>query len=167
MPLVSVVMPTYNRADTIERAIDSVINQTLSDWELIVVDDGSTDDTPELILQRYAHEPRVKLIRQENQGFAGARNTGLLRGCGKYIAFLDSDDEFLSHHLELLSSFLEAHPDENFVTSELWEDFGHGLIVKHYQAEISEWYPKVATQIGSRRLDLSPGETDNYLRVYQ
>ena len=167
MPLVSVVMPTYNRADTIERAINSVINQSLRDWELIVVDDGSTDNTAELILQRYAHEPRVKLIRQQNQGFAGARNTGLRIGQGKYIAFLDSDDEFFPYHLELLSSFLEAHPAENFVTSELWEDLGNGRIVKHYQVEVSDWFPKVAAQIGSRHLDLSPGESDNYLRVYQ
>ncbi len=167
MPLVSVLMPTYNRRDTIERAIDSVINQTFSDWELIVVDDGSTDDSAEFVLQRYAHEPRVKLIRQENQGFPGARNTGLRASAGKYIAFLDSDDEYLPHHLELEAAFLEAHPEENFVTAELWEDFGAGHIVKHYQVETGQWYPEVARIVGSRMLDLPPGETDNYLRVYQ
>ena len=167
MPLVSVLMPTYNRRDTIERAIDSVINQTLSDWELIVVDDGSTDNSAEFVLQRYAHEPRVKLIRQENQGFPGARNTGLRASAAKYIAFLDSDDEYLPHHLELEAAFLEAHPEENFVTAELWEDFGAGHIVKHYQIETGQWYPEVARTVGSRMLDLPPGETDNYLRVYQ
>ncbi len=167
MPLVSVLMPTYNRRDTIERAIDSVINQTLSDWELIVVDDGSTDNTAEFVLQRYAHEPRMRLIRQENQGLSGARNTGLRASAGKYIAFLDSDDEYLPHHLELESAFLEAHPEENFVTAELWEDFGGGHIVKHYQIETGQWYPEAARIIGSRMLDLPPGETDNYLRVYK
>lgn len=167
MPLVSIIMPTYNRADTIERAINSVINQTLLDWELIVVDDGSTDNTAELIRQRYAHEPRVALIRQENQGVSGARNTGLHVSDGKYIAFLDSDDEYLPHHLELESTFLETHPEENFVTAELWEDLGRGAIVKHYQIETGKWYPEVARIIGSRMLDLPPGESDNYLRVYQ
>jgi len=167
MPLVSVILPTYNRADTIGRAIDSVVNQTLSDWELIVVDDGSTDNSTELILERYSREPRLKLIRQENQGVSGARNTGLRASAGKYIAFLDSDDEYLPHHLELESAFLEAHPEEDFVTAELWEDFGGDHIVKHYQIETGQWYPEVARIIGSRMLDLPPGETDDYLRVYQ
>ena len=167
MPLVSVVIPTYNRADTIQRAISSVQSQTLQDWECIVIDDGSTDHSAELIMRICATDPRVKLVRQANQGFAGARNTGLRNGQGKYIAFLDSDDEFLPHHLELLSAFLEAHPEEDFVTSELWEDFGQGRVVKHYQIETSDWYPEVAKRIGSKHLDLPPGETDNYLRVYQ
>jgi glycosyltransferase involved in cell wall biosynthesis len=167
MPLVSVVTPTYNRADSLGRAIESVINQTLTDWELIVVDDGSTDSTTELVTQRYARDPRVKLIRQENQGVSGARNTGLHVSAGKYIAFLDSDDEYLPHHLELEAAFLESHPEENFVSAELWEDFGHGAFVKHYQIEIGTWYPEVARLIGSRDLDLPAGETDDYMRVYQ
>jgi glycosyltransferase involved in cell wall biosynthesis len=91
-------MPTFNRADTIKRAIRSVQAQTFTDWELIVVDDGSTDDTAARI---EGCDPRLKLIRQENQGTAGARNTGLRASAGSYIAFLDSDDEWLPHHLEL------------------------------------------------------------------
>jgi len=121
MPLVSVTSPTYNRADTILRAIESVQNQTLRDWELLVVDDGSTDDTAGLIAARYAGEPRLKLIRQENHGVSAARNAGLRASSGKYLAFIDSDDEFLPHHLELESAFLESHPEENMVASELWK----------------------------------------------
>src|SRR5262245_49674035 len=98
MPLVSVVMPTYNRADTIQRAIKSVQAQTFADWELIVIDDGSTDDTAAFIDQS---DPRVKVIRQENRGFVGARNRGLSEGIGKYFAFLDSDDEWMPFHLEI------------------------------------------------------------------
>ncbi|HKE58452.1 MAG TPA: glycosyltransferase, partial [Pyrinomonadaceae bacterium] len=79
MPLVSIVMPTYNRADTIERAIRSVQAQTFQDWELIVVDDGSTDDTATRVA---GLEPRMRLIRQENRGFVGARNTGLSASTG-------------------------------------------------------------------------------------
>lgn len=167
MPLVSVILPTYNRGDTIQRAIESVRNQTLQDWELLIVDDGSTDNTAGLVYSCYAGEPRVKLIRQDNQGVSGARNTGMRASAGKYLAFIDSDDEFLPHHLELESAFLEAHPDENIVLGELWENFGRGVFVKHYQIEIGQWYPSVARIIGSRMLDLPPGETDNYLRVYQ
>jgi glycosyltransferase involved in cell wall biosynthesis len=167
MPLVSVILPTYNRADTILRAIDSVRNQTLQDWELLVVDDGSTDNSADLITARYAGEPRVKVIKQKNQGVSGARNTGMRLSVGKYLAFIDSDDEFLPHHLELESAFLETHPEENIVVGELWEDFGHDIFVKHYQIEIGLWYPRVARIIGSRMLDLPLGETDDYLRVYQ
>jgi glycosyltransferase involved in cell wall biosynthesis len=164
MPLVSVIMPTFNRADTIRRAIRSVQAQTFTDWELIVVDDGSTDNTVAVI---EGCDPRLKLIRQENQGTAGARNAGLSASAGSYIAFLDSDDEWLPHHLELCVSFLEAFPGEQFVTNELWEDLGQGRIVKHYRAEIEEYYPRMARKVGSRLLDLPPGEQDDYLRVYQ
>ena len=164
MPLVSVIMPTFNRADTIRRAIRSVQAQTFTDWELIVVDDGSTDNTVALI---EGCDPRLKLIRQENQGTAGARNAGLGASAGSYIAFLDSDDEWLPHHLELCVSFLEAFPGEQFVTNELWEDFGQGRFVKHYRVEIGEYYPGMARKVGSRLLDLPPGEQDDYLRVYQ
>lgn len=164
MTQVSIIMPTFNRADTIKRAIRSVQAQTFTDWELIVVDDGSTDDTAARI---EGCDPRLKLIRQENQGTAGARNTGLRASAGSYIAFLDSDDEWLPHHLELCVSFLEAFPGEQFVTNELWEDLGQGRIVIHYRVETEEYHLRMARKVGSRSLDLPPGEQDHYLRVYQ
>ena len=168
MALVSVIMPTFNRADTIRRAIRSVQAQTFADSELIVVDDGSTDNTVALI---EGCDPRLKLIRQRNQGTAGARNTGLRASAGSYIAFLDSDDEWLPHHLALCVGFLEAFPDEQFVTNELWEDLGRGRIIKHYRVEIEEYYPRTARKIGSRLLDPPhgerAGEQDDHLRIYQ
>ena len=164
MPMVSVIMPTFNRADTIQRSIRSVQAQSFTDWELIVVDDGSTDNTVALI---EGCDPRLKILRQENQGAVGARNAGLRASAGSYIAFLDSDDEWLPHHLELCASFLTAFPEEQFVTNELWEDFGQGRIVNHYRAEVEEYYPSMARKVGSRLLDLPPGERDDYLRVYQ
>jgi glycosyltransferase involved in cell wall biosynthesis len=157
-------MASYNRADTIERAIHSVKAQTLHDWELIIVDDGSTDDT---ISRVDLSETRIRLIRQENQGFVGARNTGLRACTGKYISFLDSDDEWLPYHLELCVSFLETFPDEQFVASELLEDFGQGRIVNHYRIETSEWYPSMARQIGAHSFELPAGTNDHYLRVYE
>jgi glycosyltransferase involved in cell wall biosynthesis len=161
---VSIILPTYNRADTIVRAIESVQAQTFQDWELIVVDDGSTDGTAELIANL---EPRMTLIRQENRGFTEARNVGIRASTGEYLAFLDSDDEFMPHHLELCVAFLEAHPDEQFVSTELIENFGHGRFVRHYRIETAEWFPQRARQVRSHMLDLPEGESDSYLRVYK
>jgi glycosyltransferase involved in cell wall biosynthesis len=164
MPLVSIILPTFNRADTIVRAIRSVQAQTWQDWELIVVDDGSTDATAANIANL---DPRIVLICQANRGFTEARNTAIRAARGRYYAFIDSDDEFLPHHLELCVAFLESFTAESFVSTELLEDFGHGRVVNHYQTETSTWYPRKAALVGSRRLDLPPGETDDYRRVYQ
>ncbi|MFL6601486.1 MAG: glycosyltransferase family 2 protein [Steroidobacteraceae bacterium] len=164
MPQVSIIMPAYNRADTIRRAIASVQAQALQDWQLIVVDDGSTDNTAALIPQ---DEPRIVVIRQENRGFVEARNAGLRAAGGEYIAFLDSDDQWEPHHLQLCIGFLEAFPVEWFVATELLEDFGGGRRVNHYQVETSQWYPRMAARIRAHSIDLPPGETDDYLRVYE
>ncbi len=91
MPQVSIIMPTYNRADTILRAIRSIQAQTCQDWELIVVDDGSQDDTAALVADV---DPRLTLVWQTNQGVTAARNTALGYCRGAYLAFLDSDDEW-------------------------------------------------------------------------
>jgi glycosyltransferase involved in cell wall biosynthesis len=164
MPQVSIIVPTYNRADTILRAIKSIQAQTFQDWELIVVDDGSKDSTAPLVA---GLDRRMILIRQQNRGLAATRITGLLASTGEYIAFLDSDDEWLPHHLELCLAFLEAFPNESFVSCELLEDFSQGRFVNHYRVETSEWYLGMATRIRSHMLDLPPGETDDYLRVYE
>lgn len=96
---VSVVIPTYNRAYLIPRAIQSVLNQTCEDFEIIVVDDGSTDNTNEVV--ESINDERIRYIRHErNKGAAAARNTGIMAAKGKYIAFLDTDDEWLPEKLE-------------------------------------------------------------------
>ena len=92
MPTVSVIIPTYNRCQFIGETVDSVLAQTYRDLEVIVVDDGSTDDTGKFLTQRYANEPRFRYIWQENAERAVARNTGIKAASGHYIAFLDSDD---------------------------------------------------------------------------
>jgi glycosyltransferase involved in cell wall biosynthesis len=163
MPKVSIILPTFNRADTIVRALKSAQQQTFTDWELIVVDDGSQDDTAALIA---GLDPRITVIRQENRGMTEARNTALRAASGAYCAFLDSDDEFLPHHLELCVAFLDEFPEEPFISTELLEDFGQGRVVNHYRIETSDWYPRKAARIGSHCFDLPPGETDDYLRAY-
>jgi glycosyltransferase involved in cell wall biosynthesis len=164
MAKVSIILPTFNRADTIARAIRSVQAQTYQDWELIVVDDGSSDDTAAIIA---GMDPRMAVIRQANRGFTEARNAGIRAGRGEYFAFLDSDDEFLPHHLQLCVAFLDTFKEEHVVSTELLEDFGNGHRVNHYRTEVSDWYPRKAALIGSHRLDLPAGETDDYLRVYE
>jgi glycosyltransferase involved in cell wall biosynthesis len=96
-PQVSVIIPSYNCARYLPEAIDSVFAQTYQDFEIIVVDDGSTDNTPE-VLQRYGDQ--LQAVHQRNQGVALARNQGIRLASGKWIAFLDADDVFLPHKLE-------------------------------------------------------------------
>jgi len=163
MPLISIVMPTYNRADTIQRAVASVRAQCWSDWELIVVDDGSTDDTTSRLA---GLDPRIRLLWQENRGVTAARNTGLAAAKGELVAFLDSDDEWLPHHLALAAAFFAAHPGEHLFTSEFWEDFGTGEYKKHHRPSVGEYAPRTAKLIGSTAFDGPAPQGDPYLRFY-
>ena len=115
-PAVSIILPTYNRAKFLPQAFASIRSQQYTDWELIVVDDGSTDDTRELVAELTRGWPQpVRYVYQENQGAYGARNTGLDFARGQYIAFFDSDDEWLPHHLADCVAALEANPDVDWV----------------------------------------------------
>lgn len=106
---VSVILPTYNYAHYIEEAVESVLHQTLSDFELIVIDDGSTDDTPSVLSR--IDDPRVQIVRTPNRGLCAARNEGLERARGEFIAFLDADDRFRPDKLERQVRMMEAEPD--------------------------------------------------------
>lgn len=108
--LVNVVIPCYNQAHFLSDAIESVLSQTYTDFEVIVVDDGSKDDTKEVASGYAGEDQRVRLIRQENRGLAGARNRGLAEAGGEYVVFLDSDDRLLEGALEVGVRELHAHP---------------------------------------------------------
>lgn len=108
MPRVSVIIPTYNRADYVCEAIDSVLAQTFQDIEVIIVDDGSTDRTQEVL---EAYEDRIRVYRQDNAGVSAARNKGIELAYGDWIAFLDSDDRWLPEKLQRQMAFIAAHPD--------------------------------------------------------
>lgn len=100
-PLVSVIMPAYNAAPFIEEAINSVISQTITDWELLVIDDGSKDDTRQIAAEFSEKDPRIQLVvNEENMGVARTRNRGMDLYRGRYVAFLDSDDYWESRMLE-------------------------------------------------------------------
>lgn len=103
-------MPAYNDEKYIVEAIESVLRQTYQSFELIVVDDGSTDGTPG-ILARYKDNPKIKVVRQQNGGTASARNAGIKNATGEYIAFLDSDDKYTENRLRLIADYIENHPD--------------------------------------------------------
>jgi glycosyltransferase involved in cell wall biosynthesis len=107
MPHFSIIIPTYNRANMLSSSIESVLNQTFNDWELIVVDDGSTDNTKELMGSFIQKDPRIKYIYQENSERSAARNFGIKNAKGQYICFLDSDDVYLDNNLEAWYNFLE------------------------------------------------------------
>lgn len=107
--IVSIMMPAYNAEQYIAHAIESVLEQRYSKWELIVVNDGSTDKTASIIAQ--FTDPRIKVFHQPNGGEAAARNTALKHMQGEYLAFLDADDLYLPHHLEVTICNLKAHPD--------------------------------------------------------
>lgn len=101
MPFFTVVVPTYNRAHFIQRAIDSVKRQRFEDWELLIIDDGSTDNTKETVQPELA-DPRIQYIYQSNAKESAARNNGMRRAKGKFICLLDSDDIYHENHLSLL-----------------------------------------------------------------
>jgi glycosyltransferase involved in cell wall biosynthesis len=121
MPLVSVIIPTYNRAHLLERALLSVLNQTVCDFECIVVDDGSTDGTGNLPLITNP-DTRIRYLRlPENRGVSAARNAGVNATSAPLLAFLDSDDEWLPVKLEKQFRWLEKNPDFKIVqTREFW-----------------------------------------------
>ncbi|VFQ43559.1 glycosyltransferase family 2 protein [Desulfoluna butyratoxydans] len=117
-PLISVIIPTYNRAWALAGAVDSVLGQDYPEVELIVVDDGSTDETPALLA---AYGNALQVITLDNGGVSRARNHGVAAAQGEYIAFLDSDDRWLPEKLSEQAAFFKANPEARICqTEELW-----------------------------------------------
>ena len=119
MPKVSIIIPTYNSENTVEETIASVQKQSLTDWELIIIDDGSQDDTVRVV--RDIAESRIKLFVYENGGVSVARNRGLAQAQGEYIAFLDADDLWDSDKLALQIKALDSNPQAQVVYS--WTNY--------------------------------------------
>ncbi|MFC6654680.1 glycosyltransferase family 2 protein [Roseibium salinum] len=115
VPLISVVVPVYNGAETIRAGIESLLSQSFQDFEIVVVDDGSTDGTAEVV--GGINDSRIKLLRQQNRGAAAARNTAIKQSRGEFIAFQDHDDSSTSHRLEKQLSFLRTHTEVGILGS--------------------------------------------------
>lgn len=109
VPFFSVIICTYNRAKLLPRALDSLLNQSEADWEAIIVDDGSDDNTAEILLEYMRRDERFRYMRHRNRGAGLSRNAGLLAACGFFVTFLDSDDEYLPEHLALRREMLHAY----------------------------------------------------------
>jgi glycosyltransferase involved in cell wall biosynthesis len=116
MPAVSVVTPAWNASEYIGATLDSVLAQTLADWEMIVVDDGSTDDTVPIVERYAALDPRIRLVRQQNAGPSAARNRAMREARGRFFAFLDSDDLWHPGFLAAQLAVFERHADTGLVT---------------------------------------------------
>ena len=128
----SVVIPLYNKAHYIEATIRSVLNQTCTDYEVVVVDDGSTDDS--LMLARRYESDRVRVISQENQGVSVARNTGIEHARGKFIAFLDADDQWQADYLATIQGLTNRYPESDIFVTAYAVDLGGGKV--HYSTRL-------------------------------
>ena len=118
----SIIIPTYNRAAFLPKAIESVLSQTFTDWELIIVDDGSTDNTKDVVSQ-YS-DSRITYIYQENAERSAARNNGIAHSVGEYVLFLDSDDYYLSSFLADLNSEIEKNENVPCL-------YFHNVLIEH------------------------------------
>ena len=117
MPKVSIIIPCYNYGNLILETINSILNQSLQDWEAIIVDDGSTDNT--FTVCKDINDPRVKIIRQDNLGISVARNTGINKSYGDFLQFLDADDLIQHDKLKIQSEYLDDHPEVDVVYGEV------------------------------------------------
>lgn len=118
-PFFSVIIPTYNRKTLLKTALESVLDQTFDDFEVVIIDDGSTDNTNKMI-ERY-EDKRIKYIHQDNHGVAHARNRGIENSEGKFIAFLDSDDKWVRQKLQRACDYINECPAISiFHTEEVW-----------------------------------------------
>src|SRR6202046_2218977 len=126
MPLVSVIIPVYNGASTIDRALKSVFAQTFKGFEVVICDDGSTDDTPSVLAQ---WGEKIRVVRQVNRGLPAARNAAIAASGGELLALIDHDDEWLPQKLELAVAAMRADPgaallySDKIVVNEASEEF--------------------------------------------
>lgn len=131
MDIVSVILPTYNRANYIKDAIESVLDQTYRNIELLIIDDGSTDNT-QAVIESYLKDNRIRYIKQKNSGAAVARNKGLELSKGKYVAFIDSDDMWEKNKLEIQLAVMDALPDVAIVCSDFSSIDAKGYVEKSH-----------------------------------
>ena len=116
--LVSVVIPTYNRADCLVQTLSSVFGQTHTELEILLVDDGSTDGTRALIERHWGNDSRLRYLFQSNRGVSAARNYGMREARGAYLALLDSDDAWMPWKLEAQLACLAAFPEAGMISGQ-------------------------------------------------
>ena len=152
----SVIIPAYNRADMIRGTIDSILSSGLDDFEILVVDDGSTDQTPDVV--RSLGSP-IRYLRQDNQGLAAARNNGFAASRGQYVAFLDSDDQWFPGAVPILVRHLDEHKDIPFIFGDAsMGSPGTGFVsfVETFGGDAFRNLPSREIEPGVRRFDREP-----------
>lgn len=141
MARISVIVPCYNSSAFVAETIESILRQDMTEWELILVDDGSTDFTPEFLREYSAKDVRIRSIRKYNGGRANACNLGILQSSpeAQYLFFLDSDDLLIPQALRVMSSYLDQHPDVGLLGSQFQEidENGHAFGT----SKRSRWVP--------------------------
>lgn len=131
-PFFSIIIPTYNRKNFLKIAINSALSQTFTDFELLVIDDGSTDKTKDLV--KSLKDKRIRYIHQKHSGVSSARNKGIAASRAEWICFLDSDDRFCINKLEITYNHIKKYPEYSiFHTQEAWYRNGKLLSEKKYQ----------------------------------
>lgn len=178
-PLVSIIMCTYNRARYLPEAIQSVLDQEFKDWELIILDDTSIDNTEEVVKSYSSADSRIKYIKNDtNLGIAKNRNKGLAEALGKYIAVLDSDDLWsLGDKLSQQVSFLESHPDYGIIGTFVTMISENGSTIKNinYETESSQIVSKMllrnqiahSSALFKKDLALASGGYDENILIWE
>lgn len=152
-PRISCLLPVYNGEEFLEEAIGSILSQTFRDFELVVVDDGSRDSTPDILARLAAADPRLRVIRQENGGIVAALNTGLKACRGEYVARMDADDVALPHRFQFQLDYLDAHPDCVLVggvarsVSPDGKDVSRTTGGRHRRTDLTCFPPKIAVSM--------------------
>lgn len=145
--LVSIIMPMYNAGRFVREAIESVQQQDYTNWELLVVNDGSSDNGPEIVTEMVENDARIILINKENGGIASARNAGIKAARGQYVAFLDSDDKWLPGKLSKQIELLKFKGDENVTVggkkanSQAKFCFGATAFMLEDGTPLDKWWP--------------------------
>ncbi|MCG3154499.1 MAG: hypothetical protein DKINENOH_01093 [bacterium] len=148
-PLVSIIIPTYNYGHFIAQTLDSVLEQTFQDWECLIVDDGSTDETFQVVKRCLDKDKRFRYhAHQSNQGLSAARNTGLKESKGKYIQILDADDVLEKRKIEIHATYLENHPEVDIVYGNVryfrTENTGEKLFGRWRNSGEAPWMPETS-----------------------
>lgn len=152
MPRVSIIVPAYNAAHYLPFAIDSVIAQTYTDWEIVIIDDGSTDNTRALVdSYRPILRDKLQYVYQSNRGLPAARNAGILAARGEFIALLDADDVWLPIRLERGVSAMDADPSTGLVHARVMRINTHGAVTGQLKVEPRYMSGRIARHIFTRR----------------
>lgn len=122
----SIIIPVYRTQDTLERCLESILQQSFTDYEMILVDDGSDDGSPQLCDEYARKDARIRVIHKENGGLSDARNAGIREARGEYITFVDSDDTMVDNTLENLIQEIQQHPMSTFWSTVFQRDTATG-----------------------------------------